>query len=209
MVLASCQTIEPIPNQAVRPTMDSQRIQKSITCGDSRIFLQSRRKGIKTNDLMIMGKDGVPRYLCHNQYFITDFCISSRGILYFCEAGLDHGYAVGTRGHQFRLKQIDLKAVLDKVEPLLPDKTFSEPQRLELNYNQELLCFADHFGKFHVIALATRREIKIGLNGIDPEKIQGLYLSDDKKSFLAEIKTGKTESGAFMWKKHKLPLPAH
>ena len=189
--------------------MDSQRIQKSITYGDSTIFLQSRRKGIKTNDLIIKGKDGVLRYLCHNQYFITDFCISRRGILYFCEAGLDYGYEVGTRGHQFRLKQIDLKAVPEEVEPLLPDKTFSEPRRLELNHNQELLCFAEHFGKLHVIALDTRREIKISLDGIDPEKILGLYLSEDKKSFLADINTGETESGAFIWKRRKFALPTH
>lgn len=209
VIVAACQTTEPIPHQAARPTMDAQRIQKSITYGDSTIFLQSRKKGIKTNDLMIMGKDGVPRYLCHNPYFITDFCLSSRGILYFCEAGRDHGYAVGTRGHEFRLKQMDLKAVPETVEPLLPDKTFSEPQQLELNHNEKLLCFADHFGKLHVISLATRREMKVDLDGIDPDKIQGRFLSEDKKSFLAGVNIGQTESGAFVWKNRTFPLPAH
>lgn len=208
-VLVSCQTIETIPNQAARPTMDARRIEKSITYGDSTIFLQSRRRGIKTNDLMIMGKDSVPRYLCHNPYFITDFCISRRGILYYSEAGRDYGYAVGTRGHEFRLKQIDLKTVPEKVKSLLPDKTFSEPQRLELNHNQKLLCFADHFGKLHAISLATGREMKIDLDGIDPDKIQGLYLSDDKRSFIAGVNTGTTESGAFIWKNRKFPLPTH
>lgn len=208
-VLASCQTIEPIPNQAGQPSMDARRIQKTISYGDSTIFLQSRRKGIKTNDLIIMGKDGVLRYLCDNPYFITDFCISRRGILYYSEAGRDHGYAVGTRGHEFRLKQIDLKTVPEKVESLLPGQTFSEPQRLELNHNQKLLCFADHFGKLHAISLATGREIKVDLDGIDPDKIQGLYLSDDKRSFLAGVNIGTTDSGAFIWKTRKFPLPAH
>lgn len=209
VALASGQTIEPIPHQAARPTMDYRRIQKSITYGDSTIFLQSRKKGIKTNDLMIMGKDGVPRYLCHNPYFITDFCLSRRGILYYSEAGRDHGYAVGTRGHEFRLKQIDLKTVPEKIEPLLPGKTFSEPQRLELNHNEKLLCFADHFGMLHAISLMTGREMKIDLDGIDLDKIQGLYLSDDKRSFIAGVNTGTTERGAFIWKNRKFPLPAH
>ena len=209
LFLASCQTIEPIPYQAASPSMDSRRIQKSITHGDSTIFLQSRKKGIKTNDLMIMGKDGVPRYLCHNTYFITDFCISRQGILYYSEAGRDEGYEVGTRGHDFRLKQIDLKAVPEKIKPLLPNKTFSEPQRLELNHNEKLLCFADHFGKLHAISLATGREMIIDLDGIDPKKIYGLHLTDDKRSFIALVNIGTAANGSFIWKKRMFPLHAH
>lgn len=209
MMLASCQVTEPIPPQSAVAAVHSGRIQKSLTYGDSTIFLQSRKKGIKTNDLIIMGKDRVPRYLCPNPYFITDFCISRQGMLYFCEAGRDHGCEVGTRGHEFCLKQIDLKTDPKKVKPLLPGKTFTETQKLELNHNETLLCFVDHFGKLHAISLADGREIKIDLDGIDPEKICGLYLSGDKRSFLTLAKTGKTESGSFTWELREFPLPAH
>ena len=199
---------ECIPDQAAEPVMDPRRIQKSVPYGSSTVFLQSRRKGIRTNDLMIRSEDGALRYLCRNQHFIADFCISSRGILYFSEAGRDHGHAVGTRGHDFRLGQIDLKTVPGRIEPLLHDRTFSEPRGLELSRNQELLCFADHFGKLHVVELAGRREIDIGLDGIDPDRVHGLCLSTDKESFLVLVNTGQYESGAFVWKKGRFPLPA-
>jgi len=208
LVVASCRVTEPIPAQAAEPSKDSKRIQKSITHGNSTIFLQARRKGIKTNDLILEAKDGSLRYLARNQFFITDFCISNRGILYYCEAGMDYGYEVGTRGHDFRLKRIDLKDESAAIQPLLPNKSFSEPQQLELNHDQKLLCFATRFGDIHIIDLATRREIDIDLNGIEPGKVCGHRLSADKKSFVASINTGTAEGGAFIWKKREFPLPA-
>ena len=207
LVASNCQVRESIPARAAEPRKDARLIQKSVTHGGATVFLQARRRGIKTNDLILEAKDGSLRYLALNPFFITDFCISDEGMVYFCEAGMDHGYEVGTRGHDFRLKRTNLKDGSATAQPLLPDKSFSEPNRLELSHDQRLLCFATRFGDIHIIDVAMKREIDLDLNGIDPAKVCGHQLSADGKSFIASVNTGTAAGGAFLWERRGFPLP--
>lgn len=207
MVLASCLSKEVIPPRAEVAVKRPDRIQKSVLFGTSKIFLQTRKKGILTNDLMMEAEDGAVRHLSDNRYFISDFCVSGKGVVYYVEAGLDRGYEVGTRGHDFKIKKIDLNHRPYRAESILSDRSFAEPNKVELSRDQRLLCFATRFGDIHIIDLNTLEDIKILPGGMVPAKVCGFWLTPDKTGFKVSVQTGSDASGAYIWEERVLPLP--
>lgn len=210
IIVVSCDPYpkDTLPTRSGMPVKNSEMIQKSVVHGGSTVFLQSRKKGILTNDLMMESPDGSVRYLSDNRFYIKDFCITKGGMLYYIEAGEDYGYMVGTRGRDFRIRNINLNDWQYRIEPFLADRIFVEPSQLELSNDQRLLCFATRFGDIHVIDLDTRREINIIPQDMDPKKVLGHKLTPDKKAFRVQVHTGVDNSGKFLWETRTLPLPS-
>ena len=169
-LLVSCGTAllrESIPERSVVIEKVKNRVQKSIKYKSSTIFLQSRRRGIKTNDLIIENEKGELRYLSNNRFLIQDFCISRDGKLCYVEAGRDIGYEpmTGIRSSMFRIKQIDLNGKKYEITDFYPDKDSQlriyRPYKLELDDEEKYICFATDFGEIYVIDLSSKTRINI------------------------------------------------
>jgi len=212
LFLISCANVEPIPERSETIEKDISKIQKHIVYQDAIIFLQSRMKGIRTNDLIIQGKNSELSYLSDNKFYIQDFCITKDGILYYIEAGRDSGSEplAGVRSSQFTIKHINLNSKKYEIKDFFPDKgsqlTIKRPKNLELDSQEKLICFATDFGEIYVIDRFSKQEINILPPNTDPRIYNGKHLSLDRKSFVVNINMTPNTNGRYIWKRHSINL---